>query len=71
MAKLKKYAKAYNIDVAGIIEKDEFINKLIAARVSVYFRGPVSFPSAIVLARKIPRPQSLTTAVLLAVFGSC
>ncbi|RDX47272.1 hypothetical protein OH76DRAFT_1484877 [Lentinus brumalis] len=32
MAKLKKYAKAYNIDVAGIIEKDEFINKLIAAR---------------------------------------
>ena len=34
MAKLKKYAKAYNIDVAGIIEKDEFINKLVAARVS-------------------------------------
>ncbi|KAI0716474.1 hypothetical protein C8Q76DRAFT_724412 [Earliella scabrosa] len=32
MAKLKKYAKAYNIDVAGIIEKDEFINKLVAAR---------------------------------------
>ena len=34
MAKLKKYAKAYNIDVAGIIEKDEFINQLVAARVS-------------------------------------
>ncbi|KAI0760168.1 hypothetical protein C8Q74DRAFT_1208670 [Fomes fomentarius] len=32
MAKLKKYAKAYNIDVAGIIEKDEFINKLVATR---------------------------------------
>ena len=34
MAKLKKYAKAYNIDVMGILEKDEFIDKLIAARVS-------------------------------------
>ena len=34
MAKLKKYAKAYNIDVAGILEKDEFIEKLFAARVS-------------------------------------
>ena len=34
MAKLKKYAKAYNIDVAGILEKDEFIDKLVAARVS-------------------------------------
>ncbi|KAI0739044.1 hypothetical protein C8Q80DRAFT_1203564 [Daedaleopsis nitida] len=32
MAKLKKYAKAYNIDVAGIIEKDEFVGKLVAAR---------------------------------------
>ena len=36
MAKLKKYAKAYNIDVAGILEKDEFIDKLVAARVSAH-----------------------------------
>lgn len=34
MAKLKKYAKAYNIDVAGVIEKDDFIDRLVAARVS-------------------------------------
>ncbi|EJF55880.1 hypothetical protein DICSQDRAFT_175405 [Dichomitus squalens LYAD-421 SS1] len=32
MAKLKKYAKAYNIDVSGILEKDEFIERLVAAR---------------------------------------
>ncbi|KAH9855317.1 hypothetical protein C2E23DRAFT_952114 [Lenzites betulinus] len=32
MAKLKRYAKAYNIDVAGVIEKDEFIERLVAAR---------------------------------------
>ena len=36
MAKLKKYAKAYNIDVAGILEKDEFIEKLVAARVRLF-----------------------------------
>ena len=39
MAKLKKYAKAYNIDVAGILEKDEFIEKLFAARVSPSVRA--------------------------------
>lgn len=33
MAKLKRYAKAYNIDVGGVIEKDDFIERLIAARV--------------------------------------
>ncbi len=46
MAKLKKYAKAYNIDVAGIIEKDEFINKLVATRVSTVCccRCSASFP---------------------------
>ncbi|KAI0819407.1 hypothetical protein BC628DRAFT_1402618 [Trametes gibbosa] len=32
MAKLKRYAKAYNIDVAGVLEKDEFIERLVAAR---------------------------------------
>ncbi|KAI0631065.1 hypothetical protein C8Q77DRAFT_1229928 [Trametes polyzona] len=32
MAKLKRYAKAYNIDVAGVIEKDEFVERLVAAR---------------------------------------
>ncbi|KAL1946238.1 hypothetical protein VTO73DRAFT_15365 [Trametes versicolor] len=32
MAKLKRYAKAYNIDVGGVIEKDDFIERLIAAR---------------------------------------
>ncbi|KAM5533395.1 hypothetical protein V8D89_012945 [Ganoderma adspersum] len=32
MAKLKKYAKAYNINVAGILEKDEFVDKLVATR---------------------------------------
>ncbi|KAI9066995.1 hypothetical protein FKP32DRAFT_1589020 [Trametes sanguinea] len=32
MAKLKRYAKAYNINVSGIIEKDDFIDRLIAAR---------------------------------------
>ncbi|KAL7277344.1 hypothetical protein ACG7TL_009203 [Trametes sanguinea] len=35
MAKLKRYAKAYNIDVAGVLEKDEFIDRLIAARVCI------------------------------------
>ena len=33
MAKLKKYAKAYNINVAGILEKDDFVDKLVATRV--------------------------------------
>ena len=33
MAKLKKYAKAYNISVAGILEKDDFVDKLVATRV--------------------------------------
>ncbi|KAI1786707.1 hypothetical protein LXA43DRAFT_897417 [Ganoderma leucocontextum] len=32
MAKLKKYAKSYNINVAGILEKDEFVDKLMVAR---------------------------------------
>ncbi|PIL23499.1 transporter [Ganoderma sinense ZZ0214-1] len=32
MAKLKKYAKAYNINVAGILEKDDFVDKLMASR---------------------------------------
>ncbi|KAI0763127.1 hypothetical protein BD413DRAFT_450196, partial [Trametes elegans] len=32
MAKLKRYAKAYNIDVSGVLEKDEFIDRLISAR---------------------------------------
>ncbi|KAI0349708.1 hypothetical protein OH77DRAFT_1414525 [Trametes cingulata] len=32
MAKLKRYAKAYNINVDGVIEKDEFVDRLIAAR---------------------------------------
>ncbi|KAI0642622.1 hypothetical protein C8Q79DRAFT_983074 [Trametes meyenii] len=32
MARLKKYAKAYNIDVAGVLEKDEFVERLVAAR---------------------------------------
>ncbi|KAI0366799.1 hypothetical protein BV20DRAFT_981714 [Pilatotrama ljubarskyi] len=32
MAKLKKYAKAYNINVDGVIEKDEFVERLVAAR---------------------------------------
>ncbi|KAI0326141.1 hypothetical protein GY45DRAFT_1348498 [Cubamyces sp. BRFM 1775] len=32
MAKLKKYAKAYGINVAGVLEKDEFIERLVAAR---------------------------------------
>ena len=49
MAKLKQYAKAYNIDVSGLLEKDEFIDRLIATRVShafvltvrVSFRSPV------------------------------
>ncbi|KIP04380.1 hypothetical protein PHLGIDRAFT_31371 [Phlebiopsis gigantea 11061_1 CR5-6] len=32
LAKLKKYAKDYNIDVNGVIEKDDLIDRLIAAR---------------------------------------
>lgn len=37
LAKLKKYAKDYNIDMTNVIERDELINRLIAARVSLYF----------------------------------
>lgn len=36
MAKLKKYAKAYNINVAGILEKDDFVDKLVATRVRLF-----------------------------------
>lgn len=32
MSRLKKYANAYNIDTKGALEKDEFIDALIAAR---------------------------------------
>lgn len=32
MSRLKKYANAYNIDPKGALEKDEFIDALIAAR---------------------------------------
>lgn len=39
MAKLKRYAKAYNIDVGGVIEKDDFIERLIAARVRAFSSG--------------------------------
>ena len=34
LAKLKKYAKDYGIDVRNVLEKDDLIEKLIAARVS-------------------------------------
>ena len=33
LAKLRKYAKDYNINVSGVIEKDDLIDKIIAARV--------------------------------------
>lgn len=33
LAKLKKYAKDYSINVNGVIEKDDLIDRLIAARV--------------------------------------
>ena len=32
MSRLKKYANAYNLDTKGALEKDEFIDALIAAR---------------------------------------
>ena len=35
--KLKKYAKDYNIDVANVLEKDELINRLLAARVRIHW----------------------------------
>lgn len=43
MAKLKRYAKAYNIDVAGVLEKDEFIDRLIAARVCITVVDPSAY----------------------------
>ena len=33
LAKLRKYAKDYNINVDGVIEKDDLIDRIIAARV--------------------------------------
>ena len=36
LAKLKKYAKDYGIDVHNVLEKDDLIDRLIAARVSAY-----------------------------------
>ena len=39
LARLKKYAKEYNINVNGVIEKDDFIDRLITARVC-YFSKP-------------------------------
>ena len=33
MAKLRKYAKDYNINVSGVVEKDDLIDRIIAARV--------------------------------------
>lgn len=33
MAKLKKYAAAYNINVDRVVEKDDLIDAIIAARV--------------------------------------
>lgn len=35
MARLKKYVDAYNIKTEGVLEKDDLIEKIIAARVSV------------------------------------
>lgn len=34
LAKLKKYAKDYGIDVSTVLEKDDLIDRLIVARVS-------------------------------------
>lgn len=36
LAKLKKYAKDYNIDVTNVLERDELIDRLIALRVSCF-----------------------------------
>jgi hypothetical protein len=33
LAKLRKYAKDYNINVAGVVEKDDLIDRIISARV--------------------------------------
>ena len=35
MARLKKYVNAYNITADGVLEKDDLIEKILAARVSV------------------------------------
>ena len=73
MAKLKKYAKAYNIDVTGLLEKDEFIDKLIAARVSAYSQRirnrvclcvhPASHPLHTVVAAAIVYPPATMSCV--------
>ena len=33
LAKLKKYSKDYNINVTGVVEKDDLIDRIISARV--------------------------------------
>ena len=35
MTRLKKYVDAYNITTDGVLEKDDLIEKILAARVSV------------------------------------
>lgn len=36
LAKLKKYVNAYNIKINRAVEKDDIIDAILAARVSVY-----------------------------------
>jgi hypothetical protein len=35
LTRLKKYVDAYNIKTDGVLEKDDLIEKIIAARVSI------------------------------------
>ena len=37
LSKLRKYAKDYNINVNGVVEKDDLIDRLIAARVRIIY----------------------------------
>ena len=40
LARLKKYADAYNISADGVLEKDDLIQRIIAVRVSVLSHSP-------------------------------
>ena len=42
LAKLRKYAKDYGIDVSNVLEKDDLIDRLISARVSHCDMTPMS-----------------------------
>jgi hypothetical protein len=43
LTRLKKYVDAYNIKADGVIEKDDLIEKIIAARVSIRLNNAIVY----------------------------